>query len=620
MGFTDIAQNYTKSNLESFTNSGVGHIGGFVGQVSQSAGSIDISEAFSTGYVSASGTNYVGGFAGSNSGGDLINIYSKSDVVAMPAATFAASLIGSGSAGSIQHSFASGTSTGGNCINGSSATTGFNFCADGNAGSANYAGTITSKSATDILALTSTDFNSDPAWTVNSNLGFSEKITALGEEFTGSFFDPIVITTVSQWNAIGDNQDLMKKTYQLGSNISFSNADCGAGFNPIGSSLSPFHGEFKGNDYTISDINCSETAGGEPLGLFRSVAATSQSSGGSIVDYDLFDYSNSKALYVDNVHFDTDQGEIGIVAGKVIDDGSAGSGHEHRFATNFSKIHVVNSSVTQNGNFSIGGLIGDMNLSNEESGVTLSSFSNGDIVHTGTNGKTGGLFGFIHGTLAVSDTRLLDFAVLNFEGTIDSSSNDGTGGLVGNLTHNKMEMAYASVDSIDITGASRTGGAVGYIYGGMIRDSFVKADVTGNDFVGGFSGTANGSAVKLKGNYTEGTAHCLNAACTVAGFSSEAATSPEMQQNIANMTTSCATTCTQNEFGPATFVLGGGTLNFQVGGTDSGGLIKAVTPLELLDQNAMDIYGLVQGDPWIHFDGDAPRLFWEIYPEFLYNN
>lgn len=628
-GTINLSKSYSRSNVTS-TFAGAGHIGGLIGSIGYVSGGINLFEVFYEGTVTATSATNVGGLIGTSSSAAILDSYS----IASVSASSYGGLIGQLDGGSVQRAYTSGVGTAGaECI-GSIINSGFTtdtFYESSSASDTDCNGNI---NAASILVLGNMPPLSAQTtiWKNVNNTTFptfhwEHSLSKIGEEFTGTYFDPIILTTPAQWNAIGDQEFFLGKSYKLGADLNFGGANCGAGFNPIGSNTKAFHGNLSGNNFTIRNINCDETGGAaEPLGLFRKIGTDSAitEGAGSVVDMDLFDYTNQKALYIDNVSFITNVNNVGVLAGTVLDSGISGSGHEGRFSNQFSKIHVTNSSVTQNGAFRAGGLVGQMIITNEETFFHRSSYQ-GSINAGASALKTGGLFGEISGNLsggASGDS--VDFAILSFDGSFTSSASN-VGGFAGIIDQDKIEIAYASVDVTGaIAGNNFIGGFVGDFQKGQIRNSYANADIAVSSnlgVAGGFAGFMTGTnGAEIHGSYVESssvaaaTGNASNAGC----FLGQASISPIVYNNIAD----CA-----NVNADSTSYLSVGGINLAANEKNvyvsNGDEARAdgtwVTPTDFVDPDHMDSAAteLVYGDPWFTSADGTPKLFWEVFPDSL---
>ena len=104
-------------------------------------------------------------------------------------------------------------------------------------------------------------------------------------------------------------------------------------------------------------------------------------------------------LYLDNIHFDTDNGNVGALAGE-IEDSDPGS-HEQYFGVVVRNVHVTNSVIVGNDpSGSVGGVIGKLTIFNQNTLLGDLDFTGGsiDTQVTSTSTFTGGIVGQVTGT------------------------------------------------------------------------------------------------------------------------------------------------------------------------------------------------------------------------------
>ena len=103
----------------------------------------------------------------------------------------------------------------------------------------------------------------------------------------------------------------------------------------------------------------------------------------------------------------------------------------------------------------------------------------------------GGLVGQMTNGLAVS------FSNISLEGSV-SAKGSYVGGITGffspGATTNSIQIENVSFVG-NVTGANYTGGIIGYMKNGVIRDNYVKGEVGGGAYIGGLVGYASGSTV-----------------------------------------------------------------------------------------------------------------------------
>lgn len=628
----NIRKSFSRSNVSS-SATGILHLGGLIGSAANSGGgALNITEVFSTGNVSTFGSSVgrVGGLLGHADTATVADTFYTGFLNNSAAsASDSGALIGFQNAGSVSTSYTtSNTFSADDCIGTlASSPSNSDLYGVGAAGDC-----TTYLSAANILDLSNlTGFGAN--WVNISNasasqLIFGDTLSQVGESYTGSFFDPIVITTPAQFNAIGSKPFLMNKTYQLGGNISFGNS-C---HNPIGNSTNPFLGNFKGNDFTISDISCNDTSSGEPLGLFGKIGfdSTGVFGAGSVEDFNVFDYSDQKSLFIDNVHLTSDQLNVGILAGQVQDSGVQNGPHDNDYAVKISRVHISNSSVSVGCNGCIsGGVVGDMTLTNQYSHMKRISF-HGDITSTAPDaGGLGGIFGRVRGPIAASATQGIEFSILQFNGHMNGGTgSQKVGGVFGELDHDAFEAYFLSADhTATASGDTAVGGLIGRHYNGSIRNAYSKGSVTCSNpscVAGGLIGDfdANTTDPRVWGSYAEAASVSATGGTDYAGcLYGFAGATPIAFNNYANCTSVTATTPSYFGNGGVTIVSGGTQpKNVYVGANEAIHNTEAddVTAAEILDPNYIDANTeLVSGDPWFHSSGGPPRMFWEVLPQVL---
>jgi len=616
----NISKSYSRSNINSPTSSPTAHIGGLIGHAFANGGTVTINEVFSTGVITTTNasSDRIGGLIGYAQGSSVTDSYFTGTLVdANTGPAESGALVGYLDGGSFQQSYTtSNTTYADDCFGAliNTPTTANNHGIGAAGGCSNY---HTAIAILDLTNLTGLGANwEDIDSTTESTLAFEDLISSVGESYTGSFLDPIIITSPGQWDSIGDEPFLMGKTYQLGADIDFSNG-C---FTPIGSNANPFWGQFRGNNYTIMNINCSNPDTSEHYGLFRNIQSDTNGGMGSIEDLNFFDHSDHKWLYVENVHLTNIHGDVGVIAGSVTDNGTLDGGHNERFAFKVSKVSVTNSSATGNAiGVNAGGLFGSMFIRNVETRIAGLHFQ-GTVTNQATSsGATGGIVGLLGGN--DMDTghagSIVDFQIGSFTGSV--TGKDNTGGFAGSFSNNGIEVKDFAVVTSGVTGETGVGGFVGLINRGKLKRNFSKGDVTGDTNVGGYVGHANKNSTvfEIYNSYAHGditaTAGGSTAGCFIGVV---AGTSPEIFNNYGLC--SAVTGTTTSFFASGTFVLGGGTINAYAGPSDEVITGAAyVTYAQMVDPDHMS--GVLNwGDPWMNLDGFGPPLFyWEYFSEPL---
>lgn len=379
--------------------SGSYRVGGLVGN--NYYGQIENSYALG----SVSGTQSVGGLVGLNDSSGTITINNSYAISSVTGSDYIGGFVGSNYNGTIENSYASGTTTAvGSDIGGLMGfNTGYisNSWYDKDTNNGVMSDTYLGKTKAEIVnLLTGTE------WTTNSSQGrgysldgttdlpFLKNVTKLSnslfESGLGTVLNPFTITNWTQLQNINNSNILTQNYYfNLLNNLDNSTADyftfnSGLGWNPIGDNStldnnSRFIGTFDGLGHTISDLYLSRS-GTSNVGLFGA------SANGSIIE------------------------NLGLLSTTIYGNYYVGAIAGRNYGT------ISNSYTTGNvsGSLDVGGLSG------RNYGTILNSYTLADV--TGID-LTGGLVGY------------------NFGGTISNSYASGTvtgtyniGGLVGNNT------------------------------------------------------------------------------------------------------------------------------------------------------------------------------------------
>ncbi len=295
-------------------------------------------------------------------------------------------------------------------------------------------------------------------------LPFTLAFSGSGEGIESS---PYNITNCTQLQEVNDN---LAAYYQLINNINCSdtiNWNAGVGFIPLGDGLTPFSGNFQGNNYNISGLYINNNTR-DYAGLFGDVFG---------------EVKNVRLIQAD------------ITAGNYVG-GIAGL---YEGPSNLSNVHT-SGQITGDGD--VGGLVGDI----YQDISILNSSSSADIIST--NDYTGGLVGYAPSgviiensffTGSVFSTRSYTGGIAGiFSGPIISncyssgnvtSSGTYTGGLVGRFDGETGTVVSNSNTSGNITGKGYTGGLVGLFEKGDIINSHATGEINGTGYVGGLFGS-----------------------------------------------------------------------------------------------------------------------------------
>jgi len=273
----------------------------------------------------------------------------------------------------------------------------------------------------------------------------------------------IIVTTAEQLNGIRDN---LNGTFQLGANIDLSSISNWTPIGPI------FQGTLIGNNFTISNLQI-DTTHSNGTGLFSNIGTN-----GTVRDLNLA-----------NVNV------IGGVAGALVGISSG----------TISNVHVLSGKIGRSVSNEIGGIVG------RKVGLRITNSSNAATVQG--HQDIGGISG-----LASMGTTLIHLNNLANNGTITGFTN--IGGIFGRITAGGWTMNWGTQDTVNFTSlynnnkVTGSGDNVGGLFGRLhtnlsstpsnmhrpIRISLSEnnADITGNNFVGGYVG--NGLNTGNSGN------------------------------------------------------------------------------------------------------------------------
>ncbi|QYG07296.1 YDG domain-containing protein [Janthinobacterium sp. PAMC25594] len=405
-----------------------------------------------------------------------------------------------------------------------------------------------------------------------SGLNFSTKL--------GS--DTVTATTYTVINSLGaatstsgtDLQGLknaLSGYFVLGANIDASGTSSTAvwganGFTPIGTTATPFTGQFDGLGHVVTGLTSSTTASAGLAGLFGSnsgslrniglvapvISANIVAAQGNIAGLAGINSGTISNAYVSGGSVTVTTGAIG--AGLVgLNSGTISDSY------NSSKVSVVG-----NYDFWLGGLVGN---TTKTSSIT-NSYNAGDVVGAYTaGGLTGNNLGIISNSFnsgnvsGTSNTGGLT-SYNRATGVITNSFNTGTvtgksltGGLVGsNVASSQIINSYSTgaVSSVGLV-ATGIGGLVGG-NSGIIKNSYATGTVTGVTAVGGVVGT-NTSAGSIVNVYSSGAVSLLPGGSGVLGGvlgSIAAGTSPVITGGYYNTTVNSGIAGVGNNGGPST--------------------------------------------------------------------
>jgi prepilin-type N-terminal cleavage/methylation domain-containing protein len=288
----------------------------------------------------------------------------------------------------------------------------------------------------------------------------------------GSVGSPYQINNWSQLNHIRDS-GYMSKYYILMSSLTsatYGYAGLGSAWTPIGSSGTPFTGNFNGNNNTISNLVINKPTTAEDVGLFSHLSGSGQISNLGLINVNI-----------------TGKNWVGAFAG----------GFSGTISNSYSTGNVTGSGY-------VGGLVG------EQSGGDISnSYSTVDVVGGGDVGgfvgrQSGGSITYSHSIGNVNGgNRVGGFVGFQYDSMAEisnsystgnvSCSGDKVGGFIGDswgYDGGDFYMIEDSYSTGNVSGVNSVGGFIGNLMSGYMKNSYSTGLVSGSGSgVGGFAGT-----------------------------------------------------------------------------------------------------------------------------------
>ncbi|WP_257572041.1 S-layer family protein, partial [Janthinobacterium sp. UMAB-60] len=404
-----------------------------------------------------------------------------------------------------------------------------------------------------------------------SGLNFSTKLGSDGTATAYTVINSLGAATSTSGTDLQGLKNALSGNFVLGANIDASGTSSTAvwganGFTPIGTTATPFTGQFDGLGHVVTGLTSSTTASAGLAGLFGSnsgslrniglvapvISANIVAAQGNIAGLAGINSGTISNAYVSGGSVTVTTGAIG--AGLVgLNSGTISDSY------NSSKVSVVG-----NYDFWLGGLVGN---TTKTSSIT-NSYNAGDVVGAYTaGGLTGNNLGIISNSFnsgnvsGTSNTGGLT-SYNRATGVITNSFNTGTvtgksltGGLVGsNVASSQIINSYSTgaVSSVGLV-ATGIGGLVGG-NSGIIKNSYATGTVTGVTAVGGVVGT-NTSAGSIVNVYSSGAVSLLPGGSGVLGGvlgSIAAGTSPVITGGYYNTTVNSGIAGVGNNGGPST--------------------------------------------------------------------
>jgi len=329
-----------------------------------------------------------------------------------------------------------------------------------------------------------------------------------------------------------NEEELLEYDYVLTADIVFPNKDTASldekgsyakeGFIPIGTKEKPFTGSFNGNNFTIENLVIDRNDK-DFVGLFANVQGSSED--GTVSEASLRNI-NLKNIKV------TGEAKVGTLAGRVGE---------------YVDVYNNRASGTVTGTSDVGGLIGNIiytegdhdtptlsvtvqnsyanvNVTGTEHrvGGLVGSTSSSTVENSHATGKVegasyvGGLIGYLFKKNADDKNEYIGAKKSYATGTV--RGNNYVGGLIGRMISIpiqgarskeliKLEASYATGDvtatNADGFNAQYTGGLVGEVEVGTIRNSYATGAVTGTNEVGGLVGEIDNESL-IETSYARG--------------------------------------------------------------------------------------------------------------------
>lgn len=507
-------------------------IGGLVGFVAN-GGSIDYS--FSTVDVSSSGSANVGGLVGQTIlSATFRNSYAGGDINA-PSASNVGGLIGSAvSTTTIENSYSTGNVVGSTNVGGfiglsNAATITGSFWDNQTSGQSISDGGVGLPTAlmTQFGEFQEAGWDFDNTWGLNASVnerypfllwqgfGSEEPVFAGGN---GTTANPYRISSCQQLQNMNTN---LNAHYVLVSDVDCNVAPFNTtpGFEPVGTSGTPFTGSLDGQNFTINNllIDLSTTR----VGLFgetlnaqiTNLSLTNANVSGDILTGTLI--GDAHSTNISNVqvsgfvYANRAGGMVGFLGtNSVIEYSSSSVSVEGTGNTFGSLVGEVSTNSIVNNSFATGNVIGGDTVGGlvgiVDNSVIENSYFSGHIEGTNT---IGGLIG-----------NIIESRVINSysAGSLNSSSS-GAGGFVGIIENSVVENSYSEVN-VNST-SNYVGGFASSIENSNISSSYATGDVIGTENVGGFVGEIRNSNITL--SYATGDVTGIN---RVGGFVGETVT------------------------------------------------------------------------------------------------
>ncbi|MDD2685529.1 MAG: YDG domain-containing protein, partial [Gallionella sp.] len=219
-------------------------------------------------------------------------------------------------------------------------------------------------------------------------------VRALGGDGTAG--TPYQLADIYGVQGIG-SVGMLGNNYVLANNIDASgtvNWNGGAGFNPIGSSVTPFTGNFNGQKNTINGLYINRMAGEQ--GLFGGLGTTGVISNVGLVGGSVSGSGSVAALVAYNQGQISNSYSSAMVINSTNNTGSVGGLVGHNAVG--GNIATSYSSSSVSGDWNVGGLAGG----NE--GIIVNSYATGSVTGTASSSGSGGLVGTNYATGIINNS------------------------------------------------------------------------------------------------------------------------------------------------------------------------------------------------------------------------
>ena len=315
-------------------------------------------------------------------------------------------------------------------------------------------------------------------------------------EGDGTSSNPYLIKKAIDWNIVSSaneaGESFQNKYFKLANDLTGIDKK-------IGIYVTPFAGSFDGDGHSIT-INYFHGTGVANQGTFGTISstaiiknltvkgtmtstATGEAHMGGVVGYNFGGTIQNCNSYIELTF-------AGYQCAAIVGRTEGGSIIN---CNNYGTIHAT-STATGNNSRGVAGIVGYANINGK---TTITNCKNyGTIEAAGT--QIGGIIGFANGstTYVHEITNCENHGVITSSATINSTSNEGVGGIAGFALHTQIDGCLN--DANITTHCSETAGIVGKLSdSSVIKNSTNSGTIIGQDQVGGFVGRLVGSSSVL---------------------------------------------------------------------------------------------------------------------------